>query len=98
MTQLNKVAEQKHTLSKKLEEMKELIAILLKERDSAVHRAVEAEKREQQVVKENAHLTNKLEKTKGELQDLRASVSKKRKIPQMCSTNKKARSENDIDH
>jgi len=53
----------------------------------------------QNLLKKNAHLTNMLEKTKDELQDLRASVSKKkRKIPQMCSTNKKARSENDIDH
>ena len=80
-------------MNKKLEETNQLIAVLLKERYSAVQRVVAAEKREEQVVKTNAHLTNRLEKTKGMLQDVRGNRSQKRKIPHSLSPkNKKGKS------
>jgi len=78
---------------------KERIAILMKERDSAMQRAVAAEKREHQLVKKNTHLTNMLEKTKGVLQeDPRGSCSQKRKILHLSPKNKKGRSGYDTVH
>ena len=77
---------------------KERIAILMKERDSAMQRAVAAEKREHQLVKKNAHLTNMLEKTKGVLQDPRGSCSQKRKILRLSPKSKKGRPDYDTVH